>query len=163
MSNDSALTGFDDLNYYLSTFTKKVEKRILKGSLSRGAIVIKKQAKLNLRQKTVRRSGTLFKAIKHKTLKGERATVRVFVEKGSGAKYDGWYAHIIEGGARPHPISPRKKGEKLRVGKGYFGKISHPGIQARPFMKPALEQKAKEAIQAIGKRMAELIEKELSK
>jgi len=158
MSSDTKLIGFDDLNFYLNNFADKVEKRILKTSLSAGAIVIKKQAKKN----APRRTGTLRKAIKHKRLKGNRASVRIFVDRGKKSKNDGWYAHIIEGGARAHKILPRK-GKGISIGGRVLTETDHPGIKARPFMKPAFESKYKEAIISAGKRLRVLIEKELSK
>lgn len=157
MSNDTKLIGFDDLNFYLKTFTGKIEKKILKTALSAGAIVIKKQAKKNVAVK----SGTLKRAIKHKRLKEARPTVRIFVATGRGQKNDGWYAHIIEGGARPHVITPRK-GSALSFGGGSVKSVNHPGIKAMPFMRPAFESKYKEAVIATGNKMRLLIEKEMS-
>ena len=150
------LLGFDDLNFYLKTFTSRVEKRIVKTSLSAGAIVIKKQAKKNAPRKT----GTLRKAIRHKRLKGDTVTVRIFVDKGNKSKNDGWYAHIIEGGAKSHEIRPRT-GKGLKIGSRVIKVVNHPGIEAMPFMKPAFDSKYKEAIEAAGKRMRLLIEKEM--
>jgi len=158
MSNKTELIGFDDLNFYLNTFTSKVEKRILKTALSAGAAVIKKQAKRNVS----RRTGTLRKAIKHKRLKGNKAVVRIFVDRGKKSKNDGWYGHIVEGGAKPHKILPRR-GRGLSISGRVVKEVNHPGMQAKPFMKPSLNSSYKEAILATGKRMRVLIDKELSK
>lgn len=156
--SENKFIGFEDLEFYLKTFAPRIEKRILKTSLSAGAIVIKKEAKKNAPRKT----GTLRKAIKHKRLKSHVPTVRIFVDKGNKAKNDGWYAHIIEGGAKAHKITPRR-GKGLSIGDRVVKEIDHPGITAKPFMEPSFNSKYKEAIKAIGKSMAELIEKEISK
>lgn len=47
-------------------------------------------------------------------------------------------APLIEKGARPHEIEPRNKVLRLADGRFVTGPVRHPGIQARPFLRPSL-------------------------
>jgi HK97 gp10 family phage protein len=56
-----------------------------------------------------------------------------------------WYAHIIEFGATSHTIRPRKA-KALRFITGAIRRIArHPGSPARPFMRPAFDNRNAEA------------------
>lgn len=58
-----------------------------------------------------------------------------------------WYAHIIEFGARPHRIVPRRA-KALRFVSGLLRRsANHPGSPARPFMRPAFDNRQDEAKQ----------------
>lgn len=55
-----------------------------------------------------------------------------------------WYAHFVEYGTTPHTIYPKKKKSLRFPGtNGYLGLevltdvVDHPGITARPFLRPA--------------------------
>ena len=47
-------------------------------------------------------------------------------------------AGIIEGGAKPHTIEPKKKALKLADGSFVSGPVKHPGHPAKPFLRPTL-------------------------
>jgi len=158
MNSGFKIQGAKELEFFLKTFPKKVEKRLLKGALSAAALPIKREAK----KLAPKRTGTLKKAIKSRRVKGRRAAVQVYVERGKRAKNDAWYAHIIEEGAKPHIIKGRK-GRGLTIGGRTVQSVKHPGVKARPFMRPALETQARTAIGQFGKKLAMLIERELSK
>lgn len=58
-----------------------------------------------------------------------------------------WYAHIIEFGARPHRIRPRRA-KALRFINGALRRFAnHPGSPAQPFMRPAFDNRQAEARQ----------------
>jgi HK97 gp10 family phage protein len=66
-----------------------------------------------------------------------------------------WYAHIVEGGAKPHLI--RRRGKKtLTLGGG----IEHPGYRGRLFLKRAFEQNEREAVDTFSTFVRERIPKE---
>jgi hypothetical protein len=57
-----------------------------------------------------------------------------------------WYINIVEYGAKPHEILPKKPGGWLRIGDTFTRKVQHPGFAGRKFMaaayaalKPALD------------------------
>lgn len=71
----------------------------------------------------------------------------------------GYIAHIVEYGAAPHIIKP-KKGKVLKLKNGFVtGGITHPGARAQPFMRPAWDTQKKEA----QNKIAESLRKELNK
>lgn len=47
-------------------------------------------------------------------------------------------ASIIEQGASPHTIEPKKKVLKLADGSFVSGPVNHPGSPAKPFLRPTL-------------------------
>lgn len=47
-------------------------------------------------------------------------------------------ASVIEEGARPHAIEPKKKVLKLADGGFVTGAVTHPGSPAKPFLRPTL-------------------------
>jgi len=72
-------------------------------------------------------------------------------------------AHILEYGAAPHIIAPKKKNgkKKLKFQRGgdvaFAREVHHPGIAGRPFMRPAWEMSKKAVID----RIAEGVKKEM--
>ncbi len=56
------------------------------------------------------------------------------------------YAHLVEfSGAAPHLISARN-GKSLTFGGRSFKAVHHPGMKAKPFLRPALDAKTLDAI-----------------
>lgn len=89
------------------------------------------------------------------------------VRKNGGKIEPAKYAHLVERGASPHTVSPRRKEkQKSFVGPvmpGRFKSWQHPGATEKPFMKPALAavgnqiygrfmEKMKEIISSMGAR-----------
>ena len=74
-----------------------------------------------------------------------------------GKKYPhGYIAHILEKGAAPHLIKPKKKGVTLlKLPGGRFApQVYHPGIQATPFLRPAWDVKKDEVLLKIKQGLA---------
>jgi HK97 gp10 family phage protein len=72
--------------------------------------------------------------------RGGRVEVHIGPEKSRA-----FYAHIIEFGARPHRIVPRRA-KALRFINGLIRRsANHPGSPARPFMRPAFDNRHDEA------------------
>lgn len=73
------------------------------------------------------------------------------------------YAHLVERGAAPHTVSPRRKEkQKSFVGPvmpGRFKSWQHPGAPPRPFMKPALAAVGSQIFNRFAEKMAEIISK----
>lgn len=73
-----------------------------------------------------------------------RRSGRVEVHVGPDRK-KAWYAHIIEFGAGAHTIRPRKA-KALRFTNGALRRYArHPGSPARPFMRPAFDNRREQA------------------
>ena len=77
-----------------------------------------------------------------------------------------FYLGIIESGAKPHVIRPRKaqrlvfpvKMSARKKRKLVFKRISHPGIKARPWLTPAWEAKQHEAVAKVQSVLRDVIE-----
>lgn len=60
-----------------------------------------------------------------------------------------FYMLMHEFGADRHPIKPKNR-KALAIDGAVVARADHPGVPARPFMRPALDEKADEAIERIG-------------
>jgi HK97 gp10 family phage protein len=138
------VTGLSELQRFLDQLPAKMEANVMRGALRAGMKPVLAQAKANVPVKTGNLRDTLriSGGIDKKTGKAI-ATVKV------GGKYrgkDGFYALWIEfTGAMPHSITG-----KLSINGRIVSSVSHPGMKAKPFMRPALDAKANDAIMAAG-------------
>lgn len=144
--------GLKELNKFLQQLPAKVETNIMRGALRAAAKPVMEAAKANAptgepsesaRKRYKLYNGALRDSIRISSRidrRNKQVKARVIVggkSKKTGA--DVFYSHIIEHGARPHSV---KKGGK--------GPVTHPGLSPRPFMRPALDSQAGEAIKAAG-------------
>ena len=137
---DENITGGAELARFMATLSAKVEKNIMRSALRAGAVVIRDEAKANvpvdsgLLKKSIRISGGS---------KGGTVTGSVKV---GGRKAP--HAHLVEFGTRPHKIEP-KDAEALAINGTPFRSVEHPGARPQPFMRPAFDAKAQQAIAAV--------------
>lgn len=148
------ITGLSDLQALLDTLPVRVEKNIMRAALRAGAMVIRDEA-VRLApegqpsaeaKKTGAAPGDLRRSIRISTrVRAAAGWINVRVVAGDKKA---WYAHLIEmTGAAAHWIRP--KGHKSLFLAGIFKEaVYHPGFKPRPFMRPALDGKAEEAINA---------------
>ncbi len=138
--SDSSITGGRELDAFLQTLSVKVEKNIMRSALRAGANVFKDDVKANIPVE----SGDL------------RATVRVSTQAKSGTvtaslKVGGkkaFYWHFVEFGTAAHRIGP-KNAKALALSGVVVGFVHHPGARPKPFMRPAFDNKAGAAIDAV--------------
>jgi len=95
----------------------------------------------------------------HIAMRVAKATQTV-VEVDIGPKAEKWHYRFFETGAAPHEI--RAKGNRLRF-EGERGLVvtpgvSHPGMGASPFLRPALESNEGTATDAVGAKLRSTIE-----
>lgn len=69
-----------------------------------------------------------------------------------GPKEDKWHYKFLETGTPPHRIRPknRKALKLIPLGEVFAAGASHPGMAARPFLRPAIDTKANAARDAAG-------------
>lgn len=160
---DIVVKGQRELYELLQTLPVKLERNIVRGALRAGARPIKDAAvarcPVGLPSSEGRKlyglhEGSLRDSIRISTrVKG--ATVSASVKAGGKTRAGGdvWYAHLIEfTGAKAHTITA--KGRKiLSFGGLFFQSVKHPGMRARPFMRPALESQAQAAVVAAAEYM----------
>lgn len=138
--------GLAELQTFLDQLPAKMEANVLRGALRAGAKPILEAAKSSapvgepsetnrIRYKlyagalrdSIRISGRIDKRNGKVT-----ASVKAGGKTKSGA--DVFYANMVEFGTKPHVI----------------GDGTHPGVQAKPFMRPALDAQSGAAIVAVG-------------
>lgn len=145
--------GLAEIDKALRELPVKYERQTMMNSLRAAGRIIRDEAK----RRVPVRTGNLKKSIAVVT--GKRGRVYVTNKQGKGQKNDGWYAHLIEFGTKPHNTA---KGGGTTLGQWageQGGGIPHPGSPAQPFMRPALDSKAGEAIKAIADAAAKHIAK----
>lgn len=157
--------GLDDLLKVLETLPAKMEQNVMRGALRAGMKEVLAEAKAN----AAVLSGEMRDGLKISTRARNGRVTASIKAKGKHA----YLAHLIEYGTKAHKIFP-KNGKALvirsnsRASSGTAKRwmniraaesINHPGIKARPFMRPALDGKAGAALLAMGsyikKRLAQ--------
>lgn len=164
------MKGMKELDEFLSVFPVKLQKNAIRSSLTAAAKPVRDEARARAERKT----GKLARSIKTSSPKiNPDGTISVKVKLQGEHSYLGWFQ---EYGVAPHFIragdsgkSPRlltkaaKRGDvtgdvatgHLKIGENIIsGEVFHPGRAARPFLRPALDTRAKDAVQAFGDRLA---------
>lgn len=153
MSDLKHVQGLAEIQRKLAEFPAKVEANVVRAALRAGAVVVRREA-LGLvpvktgKLKSTVRVGTFKKGREiHATVKAGDPKKRVF------------YAHLVEGGTKPHIIKARRGGV-LILGKRFFARsVQHPGAKASPFMRPAFNATTDRALDAIADRARARLEK----
>lgn len=137
--------GLKELTGFLTKLPEKVQNNILRGALRAGAKVVQEEAKRNAPVDT----GKLRDGIKvGSRKKGGIVTASV---KTTGPH--GFLANWMEFGVAAHTIVAEKGGFLFVDNDTFAQSVEHPGLQPKPFMRPALEGKATEATVATGNYM----------
>lgn len=170
MSKDFPVRGLADLDRFLAEFPKKMQKAAYRQALTAAAAPIRDEA----RARVPKKSGALARSIKTGSARqNEDGSFSVSVRL---TGRDAYIGQFIEYGVAPHLIARRggrqgraglaaaksqgvKVGGVLAIGDEFVsGIISHPGFVAHPFMRPALDLKANEAVAAFAARIRAYIE-----
>jgi len=142
--SDIRVKGLADLNKFLQQLPAKVEQSVLRGALRAGANVVMAEAKANVPVD----SGQLRDGLKVSTSSRRgRVTAKV--------KATGKHAFIapwLEYGTAAHKITA-KKGKGLFFGGLFVKGVQHPGSRPKPFMRPALDGRAQDAVVAAAQYM----------
>ena len=165
----TTIAGLVDLKSLLATLPAKIETNILRGAMRAGAGVIAEEAKTLIRSKPGRPGDTspVRDSIKF-SARSEPGLVTAKVQaKGPGAYKAPWLefgtaAHFITvDGSVSDGLTVKRINRKAREGSlvinGHFvGKtVHHPGAKPHPFMRPAVDNKQGEAIEAISAYIAQ--------
>lgn len=92
--------------------------------------------------------------IEQETTKRTRRMVEVDV----GPDDEHWYYRFIESGAAAHGISGSPLVFMGDSGMVYTTQVSHPGLTARPFLRPAFDSQSGEATDEMGKHWKRAVE-----
>lgn len=144
-TRDEVISGGAELDALLRTLPDRMQKNVNRTGLRAGAAVFLAEVKQNIPVS----SGDLLKTARISS-RAAGGGVSVSVKVGGKHKgVDGWYAHLVEYGTRPHVILPKKQGGAMQFGGIKTRLVDHPGTRARPFMRPAVDSKFPEAVAAI--------------
>lgn len=166
MSRAFPVKGLADLDRYLSALPKNMQRNAYSAGLRAAAAVIRDEAKL----RAPKGSGKLARSIKSSSVHlnaGGRMSIRVG-PRGKKKADNAYLGYFHEYGVAPHLIARHvakrgraglkaavaEKGSNiggvLKIGERYVsGAITHPGFAAQPFLRPALDIKADEAMKAM--------------
>ncbi len=157
------VTGLSELQKLLDDLPANVEKNVVRGGIRTAARVIQDEAKRlcpvggnNL--PNGESPGDLRDSIRI-SMKVKQGLVKANINAGSNKAY---YAHMVEFCTAQHFIKP-KHHKSLFIAGLMKEIVDHPGAKAKPFMRPAIDSKAEEAIAAMADYMSERITKEVDK
>lgn len=85
----------------------------------------------------------------------ERKKDHVVVSIGPPAEK--WYWRFVETGAQPHEITGKPLAFEGEAGLVITRRVSHPGMAARPFLRPALDERKDEAADAVGEEIRRIV------
>jgi HK97 gp10 family phage protein len=164
MDDTIRIRGGKELGQFLQSLPLKIEKNIMRAALRAGAGVIAKEAKKNVPIKY----GKLKKSIRTGS-NAKKGHVEAYLLAGgrsskAGKDKSAFYATFVEFGTAAHIIKGKDGGMLRFVAKD--GKtiktpqVSHPGAVAKPYMRPALDSKANEAVDAVAQKIRERLTKE---
>lgn len=144
--------GLSELNKFLQEMPVKMEKNVLRAALRAGGNVIRDEAKLNVPVK----SGVLRDGLKVSTRNKWGAVTATVKTTGKHSFIAQW----VEFGTAAHNIKPRQGGKGLSFGGLFAASVDHPGSSAKPFLRPALDNKAGAAVVAVGNAIKKRLTKQ---
>lgn len=139
--NDVHVKGLAELQKFLDQVPAKMEKNIMRGGLRAGMKVVLPVAKNNIHSV----SGELARGLKIRT-NGRGG--KVWASLSARGKH-GYIAKFLEYGTRAHRIVG-KVGSALNVKGQMVRAVEHPGINPKPFLRPAMDSQAGAAVVAMG-------------
>lgn len=122
----------------------------VKGTTRKGVRAGMKAMQVNAERRGNALSTRRGKATKIKISSKSRGSVRGDL----GPSKKKWYLRFLETGAKPH-IIPQTY---IRLGRTVRRKLRHPGMSARPWLRPAFDESTTAARQAFGEAMRQAIE-----
>jgi HK97 gp10 family phage protein len=148
VSSQFRIKGGAELLDLLDRIPKRLASNVVRGGIRAAAAVVRDDARDRVRGKG---TGRLAKAIKVSSPRKDGTIVSVKVQvKGT----DAYVGYFLEHGVAPHEIETKRK-MALTIGPDLLrGRVHHPGFPAMPFMRPALDTKAVEAVNAMGAYIA---------
>lgn len=147
MSNFN-IKGGKELTAFLSSVPAKVERNIMRSAMNQGAKVIQKDIEANAPVD----EGDLRNSFKRNTRAKDGQVIAKVTTKSPVARW-------VEFGTAAHHIQAKDGGYlffKDRFVKG----VNHPGARAKPFIRPALDNSAKDAVLAVGNQIRRRLTKE---
>jgi len=177
MATETHVKGLAELQKFMDQLAPKVERNVMRGALRAGANVIAKQARLNVHGV----SGELVSTIRVGSRVVGSTVIGKVVAGGKRVGVFtrlGFYAAMVEFGTKAHFISVQDSQKPinkslsdkrrklvlasmttinrmaLRIANRFVGPtVFHPGAKPHPFMRPALDGQAQNAVVAAAEYM----------
>lgn len=149
---DFEVKGLKELDEALKKLPEHLQKRAMKEAFVAGGGVIQQTAQAIVDRKT----GNLARAIELKfipDLGNGNGGVAIYVNRKKA-----WYGRLVEFGTAPHTIRARRA-KSLKIGDTYVKDVQHPGAAAKPFMRPAFDNKKNTAVNVIAVTLRKAIER----
>lgn len=138
------IKGGQQLDQLLKQLPIEVEAKILRNALNRGANIIRDQAKANIRKRSGATARAIISSSGHDKAQG---MVYAKVKLRKTRKFIG---RFLEYGTGAHQIFvSAKKGSLVVNGVAIGRQVMHPGSGPKPFLRPALDSKADEAVKVV--------------
>lgn len=160
----TTLKGGPELMRFLDALPGNLKQNVLRGAMRAGATVVAGQAKANTNSSEVRegiyvstgaRNGTIVAKVK---LKGFAASVGIWAEYGTAAHWISIDKADRRVGIRTINRNERQ-GVSLVIGGKFVGpSVHHPGGRPHPFLRPALDARENDAIEAMANYIRTKIE-----
>ncbi len=149
------INGAAQLQKLLKNYPERIQRDVINSVASRGALVIKKHAKKNLRQNGSVETGQLLGSIKTKKVKGVHGRYNIYT--GNAAPH----AHLVEYGTAPRKL---KKPIPFEIKPGVWITLYYTGQSpAKPFFRPAVRENQQEVLREMARRAAKRMAKEAEK
>ena len=164
MSHDIQIKGLEALQAALDELPAKIEQNVIRGACRAAAKVVKDEA--------VRLCPVGTGILPNGEVSGDlQKSIRVGVtaKKGkvvasvrAGGKGDVFYAGMVEFGTARHWIKPKNRKSLFLAGL-FKEAIEHPGAKRKPFMRPAMDSRAEDAVEALAQYIKDRLPKEVEK
>lgn len=160
---DVVVKGLAELQKVLESLPAKIEMNVMRGAIRAGAKVIKDEAKRlcpvgSGQLPAGETPGALQDSI-HVSARNRQGVVTASIKAGGGRVY---YAHMVEYGTARHFIKPKNR-KSLFIAGVFKEVIDHPGAKKHPFMRPALDGKAQEAVETAAQYVRDRLPTEVDK
>lgn len=177
MSQQFPVKGLKELGAYLSALPVRMEKQAYRQALTAAARPIRDEARLLAPKQTGKmarsiktgsprqnQDGTFQISIRLDPKGNNHAFLGLFHEYGVAPHFiaagdSGLSPRLLTRKARAGGVTGDVERQALKIGENYItGGVMHPGHRAQPFMRPALDAKADEAVQAFAGRIRAYLE-----
>jgi HK97 gp10 family phage protein len=162
MAADFAITGGDELLAQLQDLPAKIERNVMRGALRAGAKMIADEAKQLCPVGTDVPKGHVQGALRDSIRVSVKVSGGLITASVKAGNAQAFYAHMVEFGTARHFIKPKNR-KSLFVAGLLRESVDHPGAKKKPFMRPAADGAASQAVDAIVQYLQNRIPNELNK
>ena len=166
-----SIEGYQEIREMFHKLGDKVVKKVVGKALRAAGAPIRKEARENLKRNGSVVTEQLWRTMQVKLVRQKSTQTRLLVvgAKNKTVTIKGKrvnpakYSHLVEFGTQIHPIVA--KGGWLNFGGGFktvVKKVTHPGAEAKPFIRPAYDTKKGEAKTKFEQKLELELTKELN-